>query len=152
MNYVEYIRGYVKDNPIILNGVSVLIFNEENKILLQRRTYPKKNWGLPGGLMEMGESMEETGAREVFEETGLEVKELKLMNVYSGKELYMHLPNNHKFYLVNAVYYTKKYKGTLQVDNIEGSELKFFSLNELPEYMVVSHKRFIKDYMELENR
>ena len=129
MDYIKYLRSYVGHKPVILNGTSVIILDSRNRALLQKRTYPERNWGLPGGIMEMVESMEETGIREVFEETGLKVKELTLLNVYSGKDFYMKLPNEDEFYLVNSVYYTREYSGELEVDSFEGTELKYFQLN-----------------------
>lgn len=148
MDYIQYVRSYIGHKPLILNGTSVIILDKEDKVLLQKRTYPEKNWGLPGGLMELGESIEETGIREVFEETGLKVNSLTLLNVYSGKDYYMKLPNEDEFYLVNSVHYCNDYSGELIIDKNEGTELKFFSLDELPEYMVISHRRFIEDYKE----
>jgi 8-oxo-dGTP pyrophosphatase MutT (NUDIX family) len=50
--------------------------------LLQHRK--DGNWGLPGGLMERGESLEETAIREVYEETGLTLKCLTLLELFSG--------------------------------------------------------------------
>ena len=135
MNYVKYLREYIGHKPVILNGTSVIVLDKENRVLLQKRTYPQKNWGLPGGIMDMGETIEETGIREVFEETGLRVSNLKLVNVYSGEDFYMKLPNEDEFY----------YEGELQVDNEEGTELKFFPIDALPEYMVKSHRRFIEE-------
>ena len=148
MNYVKYLREYIGHKPVILNGTSVIVLDKENRVLLQKRTYPQKNWGLPGGIMDMGETIEETGIREVFEETGLKVSNLKLVNVYSGEDFYMKLPNEDEFYLVNAVYVTRDYEGELQVDNEEGTELKFFPLDDLPKYMVKSHRRFIEELVE----
>ncbi|MGL4107577.1 NUDIX hydrolase [Clostridium sp. LP20] len=147
MDYIKYLRGYVGHKPVILNGTSVIILDSRNRVLLQKRTYPQRNWGLPGGIMEMGESMEETGIREVFEETGLMVRRLTLLNVYSGKDFYMKLPNDDEFYLVNSVYYTREYSGELEVDSFEGTELKYFQLNKLPDYMVLSHRIFIQDFI-----
>ena len=51
MDYIKYIRKYMGHRPVILNGTSVLILDQTNKVLLQKRTYPDKIWGLPGGIM-----------------------------------------------------------------------------------------------------
>ncbi len=64
--------------------VGVIILDDKNRILLQRRG-DDGNWCIPGGSMELGEMVEETGIREVREETGLIVYDLKLFNVYSGE-------------------------------------------------------------------
>ena len=152
MDYIKYIRKYMGHRPVILNGTSVLILDNDNRVLLQKRTYPDQIWGLPGGIMEMGESLEDTGIREVFEETGLKVSNLQLLDIYSGKEFYKKLPNEDEFYLVNMVYYTHDYDGEMVVNEKEGLELRFFSLHELPEEMVCSHRRFINDFIKKLNK
>ncbi|WP_347342956.1 NUDIX domain-containing protein [Lysinibacillus pakistanensis] len=76
LNEDKFLRQYVGHQPIILPGSAVIILNNANEVLLQKRY--EGGWGLPGGLMELGESLEDTAKREVFEETGL------TMQIYSS--------------------------------------------------------------------
>jgi 8-oxo-dGTP diphosphatase len=62
-------------------GVNALIFDEERILLAHRRDIDW--WNLPGGGMELGETVEEAACREVLEETGLEVVVDSLVGVYS---------------------------------------------------------------------
>lgn len=63
MDYVKYIRNKVGTAAINLTGVNVLIINDNNEVLLQKRgTYPFK-WGLIGGITELGEALEDTAVR-----------------------------------------------------------------------------------------
>lgn len=144
MGYVENLRKLVGTMPLILVGAVVIILDEENKVLLQERTSPFKVWGLPGGLMELGESTEDTAKREVFEETGLEVEEITLLNIFSGEKYFTKIPNGDEFYSVTVVYYTNKFSGEVILNEDEGTELKFFSLDKLPDKMVRSHREFIE--------
>ena len=86
MGYVKELRKLVGNRPLILPGAVVIILNEQNEMLLQHRS--DGGWGLPGGIMELGESMEETARREVQEETGLVVGELELMGIFSGEDYF----------------------------------------------------------------
>ena len=56
-----------------LIGVTGVIFNAENKVLLFRHTYRKTAWSLPGGYMNGKEHPKEALEREIFEEAGLTV-------------------------------------------------------------------------------
>src|SRR5947209_5604810 len=62
-------------------GVYALIFDGEHILLARRRDIDW--WNLPGGGMEVGETVDEAIVREVCEETGLEVRVEQLVGVYS---------------------------------------------------------------------
>lgn len=147
MEYFKYLRQYVGHKPIILPGSVVIIFNDQNEILLQQRH--DGSWGLPGGLMDLGESFEEVAKREVFEETGLSVENLKLLNVYSGEKYYLKVENGDEFYSATAVYYTSDVSGEIKIDYSESKDVKYVAMNQLPKRMVGSHREFINDVAKL---
>ena len=70
MTYVAELREAVGDRPILLPSTALIALDPEGRILLQRRT-DDGTWGLPGGLMEIGEAPEEAVVRETREEMGL---------------------------------------------------------------------------------
>lgn len=74
-----------QERQIIVTG-GAIIRDEQNRILWQKRS-DSNDWGLPGGGMHAGETVEETMLREVKEETGLEVISSTLYAVYSGERL-----------------------------------------------------------------
>ena len=86
MGYIEDLRKLVGHRRVILCGSSVVIRNEKGELLLQQRRHPSGRWAFPGGLMELGESTEDTARREVREETALELGKLRLIGVYSGPD------------------------------------------------------------------
>ncbi len=69
-------------------SVSGVIFDSDGSVLLQRhRHWVKDVWGLPGGIIEGKETLEEALAREVYEETGLNIREIQLLRIESGYKL-----------------------------------------------------------------
>ena len=61
-------------------GVRVIVFDEDNRILMVRQDHPERTvWMVPGGGIEEGENSAQAAVREVLEETGLEVEILGLI-------------------------------------------------------------------------
>ena len=68
-DYIKTLRKKVGHEPIILNFAGGILTNNQNEILLQKRS-DFDAWGLPGGALEFGESAQEACIREFLEETG----------------------------------------------------------------------------------
>ncbi|GLI00675.1 NUDIX domain-containing protein [Phytohabitans aurantiacus] len=66
----------------LVPGGQALVVDEAGRILLQRRT-DSGNWSLPGGVMEMGETIGHAAVREVREETGLDVELTGILGIYT---------------------------------------------------------------------
>ncbi len=124
------------------------MLNEQDEVLLQKRH--DGGWGLPGGLMDLGESFEQVAKREVFEETGLVVKDLKLLNVFSGSEHYLKVSNGDELYSVTAVYYTKNVMGEMKIDYSESEKMQYFPTSDLPNDLTDEYRGFIEKYIECE--
>ncbi|MFD1738049.1 NUDIX hydrolase [Bacillus salitolerans] len=146
MSYVMELRELVGHRPLLLPGSVVIILNEDHQILLQHRH--DGDWGLPGGLMELGESLEDTARREVKEETGLDIGELELLGVFSGPDYYLKLPNGDELYSVTAVYLAHESKGTIKMDRNESIDLQYFTCNELPEGLNEETRNYLEPYLK----
>ena len=146
MNYVRKLRELVGNRPLIIAGATVLIFDRQNRLLLQHRQ-DNKQWGLIGGSMEIGESLEETARREVFEETGLSLNELNWFGLFSGQELIYQYPHGDVVVNVVAVYVSRQFEGEVRVDEKEGTELHFFGFSELPSDISPPDKPIIEKYL-----
>ncbi|WP_353947903.1 NUDIX hydrolase [Sporolactobacillus sp. Y61] len=147
MGYIEEIRSMVGHRPLILVGAVAVISNSKGHILLQKRRYPENTWGLPGGLMEPGESSEETAMREVREETGLTIDRLKLAGVFSGANMYAIAENGDQFYPVTIAYQTSDYKGELIMDPAESVSFAFMNPDDLPEKMLKNHRKILNEIL-----
>ncbi len=134
--------------PKNINGAGVLIMDKDKRVLLQLRT-DSNSWGIPGGCLNVGESLQDAAKREVFEETGLIVDNLKLFNVYSGEEQHWIYPDGNEVYIINTVFITNNFCGTLKADKVESKEVKFFDLSNLPPEIISTNIPILND---LKNR
>lgn len=147
MGYIEELRAIVGQRPLILVGAVVVIQDEQNRVLLQQRVHPRGKWAFPGGLMELGESAEDTARREVYEETSLEIGELRLIDVFSGPGTFMTAPNGDEFYAVTIAYNTRETRGELIVDRSESLDFRYFPLDALPDEIVGSHRNILDRFL-----
>ncbi len=130
--YIKELRELIGSRPIIMAGAGTLLMKNDDSILLIHRT-DNDTWGIPGGALELGESLEEAAKREMYEETNLEIMDLKLFDIFSGKDYYYKYPNGDEVYNVVAIYTTDKYRGEIIADEIESKDARFFNINNLPE-------------------
>jgi 8-oxo-dGTP pyrophosphatase MutT (NUDIX family) len=130
MNYIKSLRQHIGTKPIIAPGSAIIVFNENQELLLQLRS-DTNDWGLPGGGMEIGDSFEETAYKELYEETGLVAEELQLVGLASGKELYFKFPHGDEIYNATAIFKATAVTGTLK-KNEESKALDYFPLDNLP--------------------
>lgn len=137
-NYMRELRATIGTRPLILPGSTVLIFNDLQEVLLEKRKDDGK-WGLPGGMMEVGETFEQVARREIHEETGLTVHSLALYHVFSGQEYYHRYPNEDEVYNCIAAFICHDYSGEL-ITSEESDALVFYSLDQLPEMSNISGK------------
>lgn len=147
MDYISNLRKYIGTQPLIMCGACVILINDNNEILLHHRT-DRDWWGLPGGAMELKESLEDTARREVYEEINLVCGELELLNVYSGPELYYQYPDGNEVYNVTAAYICSDFTGEIIVEKTEGRAARFFDANELPENISHTIRPILMDYIK----
>ena len=133
----------------IKTGVGVLILNGD-KILLGHRIrnikdtggiYEPDSWTLPGGKQEYNETTIEAGIREVKEETGLEVSNLKLYFVSDDIAEDRHY--------VTIDYITSDFANEVRVmEPTKIDEWKWFSIDELPDNIYSPSRKCIEYYLE----
>lgn len=129
MSYIMELRKLVGTRPLIMAGACVIVLNDEGHILLQKRT-DSSDWGTIGGALELGESLEEAAARELYEEAGLTAKAFKFITLLSGKDMYYKYPHGDEVYNVMAVYEAQGVEGNPVIQDDEGLELGCFPLDQ----------------------
>lgn len=143
-DYIKWIRSKVGYDNIILNFSGACITNEKGEVLLQKRSDTHNIWGLPGGAVELGESIEEVVIREVKEETGLDIKVEYFIGVYS--KYFTKYPNGDEAQTICYLFKGTVLGGSFFIDNKETFDLRFFCKDNIPPLFVQQHMDMLNDY------
>ena len=140
-------KQYTYDYPraSMTADVAVLRLLEVPEILLVQRKDPpyKYMWALPGGFMEMEETLEEAARRELLEETGIKAGELIRFDTYDkpGRD-----PRGRTITQVFVMIWKKK-MGTPEAGS-DAKKLAWYGLTELPE-LAFDHNLIIRDVINM---
>lgn len=132
MSYVNWIRSRVGSAPILLVYATAIIRDHARRVLFQRRG-DFAVWGLPGGILEPGETIRETLVREAREETGFEVRPVRFVGLYSSPEYTVHYPNGDIVQQVTACFDCRIVGGADAPDGAESLEQRFLPVEAAPE-------------------
>ena len=116
---MSMVKSYFKNERIVING------------------------GFPGGAIELGETPEMAAIREVKEETGLDVEVNKLIGIYTDSDVVC--VDGDKVHSICIGYEMSIVGGELISDENETLELKFFSLDDMPELFCKQHEELLRD-------
>jgi 8-oxo-dGTP diphosphatase len=123
-------------NDRFLVAVLGLIQNEQNEVLLLNHTYRSEPWGIPSGWLEYEDPF--IGLqREIFEETGFNVKVTNVINI-------KHTPRPHRI----DIYCSGKILEGKFKKSPEISEFGFFNKDNLPEGLPNHQKKLILGFLE----
>ncbi|KGR91729.1 DNA mismatch repair protein MutT [Ureibacillus massiliensis 4400831 = CIP 108448 = CCUG 49529] len=126
-------------------AVAVIILNEKNQVLLQKRS-DVQLWGIPSGHIEVGETVSEAAIREVKEETDLDIRIKKLIGVYSDPTSQVfEYPNGQVVHFITTCFLAEMIGGELKCNSNESLDIKFFSEENLPSDLLKMHPRWLKD-------
>jgi len=145
--YISSLRKIIGQAPILQCGASVILVNEREELLLQKRR-DNGCWGLHGGSVELNEEVENAATRELFEETGLTALKLELFGVFSGPDMYYQYPNGDEVSNVDIVYICREYTGELKPNNAEVSDLRFFETNKIPDDISPPQQKALRKYLD----
>lgn len=141
--YLKRLRQAVGHETLLVPSVSVIIKDASDRVLLQQRA-DNGEWCLPCGMMDPGERIAEAAIREVREETGLDIKIVRLVGVYSDPSAYTY-PNGDSIQPMLALFEGRVVSGVLMPDYEEVVQLGYFKLEALPESLAEQQRMLISD-------
>ena len=119
---------------------AVLISPRNSVLLIERGKEPfKGKWALPGGFIEMDEELETACRRELEEETGLRVGELKQFRAYGG------VNRDPRHRTISVLFYAFTDDELLACAGDDAAKVQWFSINQLPE-LAFDHRQILDEF------
>ncbi len=115
-----------------------LIDRPEQPVILIKRRYPPYGWALPGGFVDVGETLEQAAVREAEEEISLQVELKCLLGCYSDPA------RDTRTHTASAVYIAQASGQPVAAD--DARELELFPVVDLPDKLAFDHARILVDY------
>jgi ADP-ribose pyrophosphatase YjhB (NUDIX family) len=142
------------DHPVV--GVGGVVVREGRALLIRRGTEPLKGqWSIPGGTLELGETLEAGVVRELKEETGLDVRILELIEVFErimpdeGPPIASGRLANPRYHFVIVDYLCEAADGSAQAGS-DVTDLAFVAEDDLPRYhLTPSATRVVRRAFEM---
>ncbi|NDU75686.1 NUDIX domain-containing protein [Actinomadura sp. DSM 109109] len=112
----------------LVPSVNVAVENDKGEILMIRRT-DNGNWALPGGAIDLGESVTQAAIRETKEETGIDVEITGLVGIYSDPKHVIHYTSNDEVRQEFSIMVTGRSTGGRLASSDESEEVRWIALN-----------------------
>ena len=129
-DYIRRLRALVGTTVLELPTASVLVFDDDDRVLLVRHV-EGNNWTTPGGMIEPYETPADAAVRETWEETGLFVELTRIVGVFGGPPCTATYANGDQVSFVSTVFAARPLRGTLKPDGEETLEARYWSRDEI---------------------
>jgi ADP-ribose pyrophosphatase YjhB (NUDIX family) len=130
-SYHGQLRATVGDDRVVIFvGARCVVRDADGRVLLIRRS-DNGMWGMPAGGMELGNTLAETAARELWEETGLTATSLVPFAVYSGPDAQINM-YGHAYQYIAMAFLVESWTGELLTETDETTDARFYALGALP--------------------
>jgi ADP-ribose pyrophosphatase YjhB (NUDIX family) len=129
-------------------AVTAVVTNDQDELLLQKRT-DNDLWGLPGGAMNIGESIAQAVIREVREETSLEVEPTGIVGIYSDPGHVIAYADGEVRQEFSICFTARTVGGQLAVGDQESTEVRFVRSNDVDQFPMGKSTRLrIQHFLE----
>ena len=131
----------------LVPSVNVIVVNDEGLILLIRRT-DNGNWAVPGGAIDLGESVAQAAARETLEESGIECEVTGIVGIYSDPRHVILYTSNGEARQEFSIVLTARAVGGQPTPSSESSEVRWVPAAEATGYTMDRSMRIrINDFL-----
>jgi ADP-ribose pyrophosphatase YjhB (NUDIX family) len=117
-----------------VSAAAVVVNRRGEVLLLDHVLRPNSNWGIPGGFINAGEQPESAVCREIFEETGLKLENVRLVRVRTSR---LHV----------EILYRADADGKAEARSAEINRAVWFKLEDIPEEMSEGQKRDVREFI-----
>jgi 8-oxo-dGTP diphosphatase len=124
-------------NPV--PAVDLIIEIEGRGLVLIERRNPPPGWALPGGFVEVGETLEQAAVREAKEETCLDVELLGQFHTYSDPR------RDPRMHCISTVFVAKA-TGTPRAED-DAKAVALYPKDQLPDILAFDHRKILADYL-----
>jgi 8-oxo-dGTP pyrophosphatase MutT (NUDIX family) len=128
-DFIRTIRASAGHQLLYLPGVSAVVFDDEGRVLLGRRS-DTGQWAVPAGIAEPGEQPADVATREVLEETGVECVAERVVLVQALKPITY--DNGDQCQFMDITFRCRATGGDARVNDDESLEVAWFALDALP--------------------
>jgi ADP-ribose pyrophosphatase YjhB (NUDIX family) len=116
-------------------GAAAIVFDDQNRILIMKRKQGPY-WCIPGGRMEIGESIDGCCVRETHEETGLEVEIVRLIGIYTNPRSICAYPDGNVHQSFIALFECRVLGGDLR-ESAETEQFRWVSEEDISNYLLL---------------
>jgi ADP-ribose pyrophosphatase YjhB (NUDIX family) len=132
----------------IVPSVNVVVTNEAGEVLLIRRS-DNDNWAVPGGAVDLGESVAQAAVRETQEESGIDCQITGVVGIYSDPKHVILYTSNGEVRQEFSILLTATATGGQPTPSSESSDVRWVKVRELAEYgMDRSMRMRVDHYLE----
>ena len=128
--HIKRLRDFVGPELLMLPGVAAVIRDDQNRVLLLKR-HDDGTWNLPAGAIDPGESPAAATIRETREETGLDVRPVRVLGVFGWPRLRHRYPNGDVVEYLVVVFRCELIGGELAAHDGEATDFRWATPDEL---------------------